>query len=402
MKKTTIFRTASVIGIISIGFLGMILLGSSEKHSNKNKIKPEVRTVEVQNLDYKDMELQVAGNGVIESQNTLNIVSEASGQIMFAKNNLKDGTFVKKGEKIVEIDSRQIKNDLYSLRSDFLNSVASILPELKFENENIYNKWKSYFNRIKVNENIPELPKITNSQEQIKVSTRNVFTKYYNVKNKEIFLAKHQIKAPFDGYIKASKVIKNSFVSINQNLFTIIDAKNLEIAVPLLVDEFSMIDFKRFPKVKICSENREEALFGKINRKDTKLDRNSQSLNVYVSFNNNQLNPYFLPGNYVHVKIQGKKVEDVAKLPRHVVDDKNFIYTMEDGKLNRHKVDLVAIQENTAIVKNTLPNNTQVVTTILQKPLIGMELQTLEQAKQAELEKKLKEEETNSEKLAAN
>jgi hypothetical protein len=45
---------------------------------------------------------------------------------------------------------------------------------------------------------------------------------------------------------------------------------------------------------------------------------------------------------------------------------------MEDGKLARQKVDVITIQGDVAIIKHTVSDNMKLVTTILQKPLIGM------------------------------
>ena len=297
--------------------------------------------------------------------------------VLYAKNNLKDGTFAKEGELILDIDSREVENNLYSLRSSFMNAVASILPEMKIEDQKVYQKWFDYFNSIEIKKDLPELPHVTNQQEKMKLSSRDIFTKYYSVKNQEILLSKYKIKAPFDGFITSNGIIENSYISKGQNLFSISDAKNLEIAVPLLVDEINMIDFSKTPYVKIYSDkSSKDFMHGKILRKETNLDRNSQTLNVYVTFKNNRMNPYFLPGNYVNLKIEGKHLENVAAIPRNLVDNDGFVYTMENGKLAKEVVDLVTVQGNKAIIKNTIPQNTVLVTTILQKPLIGMEIQS--------------------------
>jgi multidrug efflux pump subunit AcrA (membrane-fusion protein) len=200
-----------------------------------------------------------------------------------------------------------------------------------------------------------------------------VFSKYYAVKNQEILLSKYKITAPFTGYIKSNGVVEGSFVSKGSHLFTLSDAVNVEIAVPLLIDEVNLINFSTPPVVKIFPDNhQEEVVFGKIYRKETLLNRNSQTLNVYVSFTNGNLNSFFLPGNYVKVKIEGMMFKNVAKIPRHVLDNEQFVYTMEDGKLARRKVDLVAIQGNDAVIKYAGNDDMDIITTILQKPLIGM------------------------------
>ena len=92
---------------------------------------------------------------------------------MFAKNDLKDGTFVKTGELILEIDSREVENRLYTLRSEFVNSVALVLPEIKIEDEKAYHKWYDYFRKLDIHQPTPELPDIANLQEKIKISTSN-------------------------------------------------------------------------------------------------------------------------------------------------------------------------------------------------------------------------------------
>ena len=172
-------------------------------------------------------------------------------------------------------------------------------------------------------------------------------------------------------------------------MYTLSDARNVEIAVPLLVEEVNLLNFSSPPVVRVFPDkNEEEIIYGKIYRKETLLNRNSQTLNVYVTFQNSKLNSYFLPGNYVRVRIEGQKLKDVAKIPRYVVDNESHIYTMEDGKLARRKIELVTIQKDVAIIKNTIPEELELVTTILQKPLVGMNIKSVNEP----IELKLKEE----------
>lgn len=373
LSKSSWIKIASTAGVILIGFLLMFSLGSTEKHSKHREVPPEVRLVETESVNFGDMVLEIEGNGVIQSQRTLNFVSEATGVVLLAKNDLKDGTFVGKGETILEIDSREVENTLFTLRSSFMNAIAFVLPDIKIEDAESYDKWYNYFINLDIHKPTPELPEISNSQEKIKLSGREIFSRYYAVKNQEILLSKYKIVAPFSGYLKSQGIIEGSFVAKGQQLFYLSDAKNVEIVVPLLVDEVNLINFSKAPTVKIYSDkNKDDILYGKIYRKETNLNRNSQTLNVYVTFSNNSLNPYFLPGNYVSLIINGKKLYDVARIPRYVIDNEQFVPTMEDGKLAKQKVDIITIQGDVAIIKNTVSDNMKLVTTILQKPLIGM------------------------------
>jgi membrane fusion protein (multidrug efflux system) len=389
LTKSAWIKIGSVIGIVILGFLIMSVLGSTEKESNKREVEPEVRVVETQPVNFGDIVLEIEGNGVVESQRTLNMMSEATGPVLFAKNDLKDGTFVKEGELILEVDSREVENNLFTYRSEFMNSIALVLPEIKIEDEADYTKWYNYFQKLDILKTTPELPEVIDQQEKIKLSGRGIYSKYFAVKNQEILLSKYRITAPYSGYIKSNGIIAGSFVSRGQQLFTLSDARNVEIAVPLLVEEINLINFSSPPLVRVFPDkHEEEIIYGKIFRKETLLNRNSQTLNVYVTFQNSKLNSYFLPGNYVRVRIEGQQLKDVAKIPRYVVDNESHIYTMEDGKLARRKVELIAIQRDVAIIKNTVPDELELVTTILQKPLVGMNIKSVNEP----IELKLKEE----------
>ena len=378
MRKNTVLKVSAVPAILLVGVFAMQALGSTKREANKRETPPEARAVETQRVEFADLRLQVEGNGVVESERTLNMISEANGRVTFAKNDLKDGTFVRQGEMIVKIDSRDVANELYGLRSDFMNAVASVLPELRLDDARIYKRWFDYFNALDISTPIPELPEITNAQEKIKVSTKDIIGKYYSVRNQEILLSKHTISAPFDGYISSNGVIENSFVSTGQQLFTLTDPKNVVVSVPLMVQESQSIDFSSVPKVTIyADEGSEETKVGKILRKETMVDRNSQTVNVYVSFTNKKLDPNFLPGSYVHVAIQGKMLRGVAPVPRHLLDSQDFVFTMEDGALSRQQLEVVAYRGDQAIVRNTVPGGTVVVTTILQKPLVGMDVRSI-------------------------
>ena len=378
MTRRTVLKVSAVPAILLGGVLAMQVLGSAEKETNKREDTPEPRAVETQLLSFANIALEVEGDGVVESERMLNIVSEASGKVLYAKNDLKDGTYVREGDLILRIDSRDVENNLFGLRSEFMNAVASVLPELQIDDAHVYKRWFDYFNSLDISTTVPELPEITNAQEKIKVSTKDIIGKYYSVRNQEILLSKYTIRAPFDGYISSSGVIENSFVSVGQQLFALTDPKNLVVTVPLAVEESQAIQFSTAPRATIYADDRSgEVTSGRVTRKETNVDRNSQTLNVYVTFTNPALNPHFLPGNYVHVSIDARLLRDVAAIPRNLLDNDNYVFTMEDGVLGRQQVEVVALQRDLAIVSHTTPDETMIVTTILQTPLLGMAVRSI-------------------------
>jgi RND family efflux transporter MFP subunit len=200
---------------------------------------------------------------------------------------------------------------------------------------------------------------------------------YYAVKNAEIALSKHTIFAPFNGYITSNGIVKDSYVNFGQKLVSLQDVTNIEISIPLLLEDAKWIDFTKNPKVKVYWGNDQDSwTYGRIHRNENQLNRNSQSINVFVSLKNENLNQHLFPGNYVRVLIEGRTIPNVATIPRNVVDNDSQIYFVDDSsKLGRARVNIISVQGDVVLVEKSLSDSTRIVTSILQKPLVGMPIE---------------------------
>jgi multidrug efflux pump subunit AcrA (membrane-fusion protein) len=376
-RKNIIYKISSFILILIIGVYGMKMLGSSKKQAKKRDIVQEVRKVETQLLAHDDVQIEIEGNGTIEAQKTVNIISEVQGIVTFAKNDLKSGTYVKKGEIICKIDPRQAENSFHSQYAEFMRVLISFLAFANSESDELYNKWSKYFDEIDINKPIKDLPEMTDSREKNQAINNNIFTQFFAVKNAEIVLSKHTIFAPFDGYITSNGIVKDSYVNYGQQLVSLQDVTNIEISVPLLLEDAKWLDFTKNPKVKVYWENDQDSwVYGRIYRNENQLDRNSQSINVFVSLNNENLNQHLFPGNYVRVLIEGITIPNVATIPRNVVDNDSQIYFVDDSsKLGRARVNIISVQGDMVLVEKSLSDSTRIVTSILQKPLVGMPIE---------------------------
>jgi hypothetical protein len=203
------------------------------------------------------------------------------------------------------------------------------------------------------------------------------------VKNAEIILSKHIIVAPFSGYLTSNGIVKDSYINFGQKLASLQNVTDLEISVPLLLEDAKWIDFNNNPQVKVYWKNDQDSwVYGNIYRKENQLNPNSQSLNVFVSLTNNSQNEYLFPGNYVRVLIEGITIPDVAEIPRYIVDNDNNLYFIDDSsRLGRTRVNIAAVQGDKLLIEKTLLDSTKIVTSILQKPLIGMLIEDVDEIK---------------------
>lgn len=375
--KNNLFKVLTFVLIIVVGFVGMRILGSANKQTNKRPVTQDVRKVETQLIVHAEHPVLIEGNGTIEAQRTIDLVSEVQGVITYAKNDLKSGTYIEKDEVICKIDQRLAENTYQSQFAEFTRVLTLFLAFANTEDEKLYNKWKDYVDDLDFNQPVKELPEITDDREQNQAITNNIFTQYFALKNAEINLSKHIITAPFSGYLSSNGYVEDSYINYGQKIASLQNVTNLEISVPLLIEDAKWIDFTANPKVKIYWENDEDSwTYGNIYRKENQLNPNSQSINVFVSLQNESLNENLFPGNYVKVIIEGKTLNDVALIPRYIIDNDNNLYFIDDSsRLGRVKVDVLAIQGDELLIERSLPDSTSIITSILQKPLIGMEIE---------------------------
>lgn len=375
------FRVGTAISILVMGITVMSILAATKEETKKKEATQRVRQVATLPIKYADHVLQIHGNGSIESQQHLDLVSFVGGEVVYSKNDLKSGLFVKKGDVLLKIDDREAQNRTLQTRSGLINAIVSLIPELRGNAQNkTYNKWNNYLEQLNMS-NTPNLPEITDAQERIRVSMHNIFNQHATVKNAEITLDRHTIRAPFDGYLVDDGVIAGTWISPGQVAVSMINPFQLEIAVPLALSELELLSDDEMPQAIVTpTEDPSKHLTGFLRRQNAHIDKRSQTVTIHVELSNPELDPAFLPGNYMDVHIQGNMLRDVAVLPRDVIAPGPFVYTMEDSLLARYPVEIVASEGDSLIVANgEVESGALVVTTLLQSPIIGMRIAPLEE-----------------------
>jgi len=372
-------KSVAALIILAGGVAAMQLLASTKAEAHKREVEAPVRKVETMIPEFTDSIYHVQGNGLIESANRLQVISTVSGKVAYSFLGLPSGTYAEKDQLLLKLDSRQAENSLNLARSELIKAVAALVPQFKSSGDGLYAKWNRYLVSLDFSDGaIPELPAASGSREKLLISTYGIYSAFYNVRNAEILVEQHSFYAPANGYIRCDGIAENSFVAAGQPLFSLVDAENVQISVPLTVDELDRIDFNARPSVRVEANGEEGAfLAGEVVSRDVELERSSQMMDVLVRFSNPGLDPDFAPGNYVGVQIEGRILENTAYIPRHAVLDNSYVHTYEDGKLGRENIVIRATSGDRVYIDNTLPPGTEIVTTILQKPLLGMKLSTM-------------------------
>ncbi|MEJ2595279.1 MAG: HlyD family efflux transporter periplasmic adaptor subunit [bacterium] len=340
-------------GALSLNYL-FSSFGKEPKERNRSDVKLFVKTEKVA---YSNNTAIITEMGRLASQQTVNLSAEVQGQIIQGDVSLRVGTSFKKGDLLVKIFDEDARNNLKASKSRFLNSIAGILPDIKIDYPESFDKYMKFFNDVKIDEPLPPLPKTDSEKEKVFLASRNILNDYYSIKSAEVRLSRYKVYAPFDGTFTSVSLEPGSVANPGARIASMIRTDKLELEVPVRSDDAYWIS--EGDKVTVSTRDRHATWNGKVARKSNFMDPNSQTITVYVSLTHEKGNPLY-QGQYLRAEFSAIKLDQTMKIPRNAVFNKDRVFTVEDGKLREQKIDIRRINETT-ILFSGLPEGLDLV-----------------------------------------
>jgi multidrug efflux pump subunit AcrA (membrane-fusion protein) len=97
---------------------------------------------------------------------------------------------------------------------------------------------------------------------------------------------------------------------------------------------------------------------------------------VKEPFNISNGRPPLTPGMFVKVRIKGKMLPNVIRLPRHTIHNGSFVWLEEDGKLSIRKVTIARFNSDYAYITDGIADGDTVITSPLDTVTDGMLIRT--------------------------
>lgn len=326
-----------------------IVAGNSGDKFEEKEDKVFVQTLSALKVKNEIDTFKVVGFGTVASFNAIDIASETQGQLNKGKYDLKPGISVRKGDLLFKINDTEAQYNLRAKKSNFINILASLLPDIKIDFPDEFSKWDNYIASIKLNEALPQLPSWRTNKEKIFLSTRNVLTEYFSIKSLETQTNKNTVYAPFNGVITEIYSTDYSVVAPGTRVLRIVENNNFEIPVAIPVIERENITIG----TGVTIFNTEGQLKGKgtVVRISDVINQNTQSVEVYVR-------PTPLPGlqftegEYVQVEINEEGIHEGVRIPKTSISDYQvLIYSKKDSLLRKQAVSIYDTNNEGVFVK---------------------------------------------------
>jgi len=297
---------------------------------------PNLSATRVENIE---KEFKAMGYGNVSSFNTVNLISEVQGKLSQGKVDLKTGVKFRKGDLLYQVYDVEARYALRARKSGFINLIANILPDIKSDYSNEFNKWSTYIESIKLNKNLPELPTWTSDKEKVFLASKLVLSEYFTIKGQEEQLKKYSVLAPFSGTITEVFISNFSVVNPGSKVIKIAQNSNFEISISIPTHQIESI--KIGSKATILTTSNTTKGYGKVVRISDVLNQNTQSINVFVKASPIE-NEKFIDGEYVKVDLNIEGKNKGITIPSLAIKNNSvFVYSSKDSLIHQKQISVL-------------------------------------------------------------
>ena len=244
------------------------------------------------------------------------------------------------------------------------------MADIKIDYPESYKKWEDYFLNYDIEKNIQDLPEQSTNNETFFLTGRGIISSYYGVRSAEERLNKYSITAPFDGIVSSSFVENGTMARAGLVLGEFINSDSFEIEVNIPTEYKPYIILDKEVNIKLSDES---SVVGKINRINNNVNRETQTVSVFVKSNSKKLSD----GMYVDLDLSLKSIENSFKISRSMIKNDSIVHTVESMAVKNKIVNPEFFGDNYAIVTG-LDDGDLVIKTQIPEIFEGMKVKIID------------------------
>lgn len=357
MRKIVLSVLGLVIIFLSVFLANKIIESNTRKRPVPNKV---VKTVFVDTVSNGTVPINIKASGSLTAKRRLELYTEVQGILLGGKKLFKPGQTYRRGELLLRLDASEFYASVQSQRSNLYNQIAAIMPDIRLDYPESFDKWQNYLTAFDINKSLAPLPEFSSDKERYFINGRNITTSYYNIKNLEQRLSKFSITAPFDGILTEALVTEGTLVRSGQKLGEYIDTGVYELPVAVNKSYADMLAIGK--KVTIRSLDDARVYEGVVSRINGNVDVSSQTIDAFIEVKDENLRE----GVYLEANLEAREETNAYVLSRALLQSETEIFSVRDTILELINVRPIYFTDKTVVVKG-IPDGS----IILKRPVPG-------------------------------
>lgn len=368
-------KTIIVLTIILIAVVIIYLLYAFKPQAKKREIPETIVRVDVIQAQPSSYPIIVNANGTIEAETRGDLVSQSRGEIIEVSDNFKTGGSFKKGEILIQIDTRDYQAQLSESLASLSQALANYSQE-KANAEQALQDWRRLGNTTPAPALVARKPQLSAAEAQLgsaKAGQQNAL----------LNLSRTKLTAPYDGRVIERSAVLGQFVSVGTVVAEVFATDEVEVRLPLSQDEFNQLGLDSFTS---DNDNYNLTISSSIGtsrytwdatltRTDSTYDINTRQIDIIANvkdpFGAQSGQPALKIGQFVSARIEGRVIEDVFVIPNKSIREGSYLYVVRDGKLAKQNIDIIWQDDQNALIQEGIKDGELVVITSLNSTLAG-------------------------------
>ncbi|HEY9184500.1 MAG TPA: HlyD family efflux transporter periplasmic adaptor subunit [Salegentibacter sp.] len=338
-----------ILSILGILLIVLAIFGAKAIIDSNVQEVPEarktVKNVFVDTVRNRTVPIVIPANGNVTALKKLELFSEVQGIFQSSSKNFRPGQEYSRGQVLLNINAQEYYAGVLSAKSGLYNTITSVMPDLRMDYPEAFEKWQAYLTNFDVNKTTPPLPEMNTEKEKYFITGRGIISAYYEIKNLEERLSKFTIRAPFNGVLTEAAVNPGTLVRPGQKLGEFIDPTvyELEVAVPKRFTDLLKVG----EEVSLQNLEKTKTYTGTVIRINARVDRQSQTIQVFIKVED----PDIREGMYLEAKLDARDEENAIEIARELLIDRSKVYVVRDSILALQEVDPVYFTSKSVVIK---------------------------------------------------
>ena len=331
---------------------------SKNKKEDLKEVKEENTEVfvPVRSVDNVLRSVSLVSYGQVAPNLELAVSFEVQGKLQKGQLVMKPGTNFRKGQLLYKVNNEEAFYSLSARKSALSNIVLNAMPDIELDFSSELGKWAQFLNDLKPSSKLPELPATTTSKEKRFITSRNIYSEYYNLKSQEARLDKYKWYAPFSGTVISTMSEPGAIVNPGGQVAKIIQTGSFEVKVPISMNDIE--EYKGKSSAEFSDPTGKVIASGKIIRVSNVINQQTQSADVYYSIVPEKGEKIY-SGMFVNVSINRQAEKETMTIPRAAVRNRK-VNLLDGEKIVSSAITIVGSKPDSVFVVG-LENGQQVL-----------------------------------------
>lgn len=378
-KKAVIFLVCCVI--LGLAFQLSVYIYETRPKPERRRAEDMLVKVRVLPVVYDDHSIEFSLNGTVEPSKKLSLKSEISGLITDINPKVEIGQMVKKGEVLFTLEDIDYKSVLASSQA----ALAKAQMELEIEKGRqalSKQEWEMIQSEVQASS---QEKKLALRKPQLAMALANEKAARAALQLAEKNLERTKISSPFEAMIIQKNVELGARISTQEELLMLAKSRPYWVRVTVPQDKLIWLNFATVDQpgspASIMYINSSEQYTGQVLRFLPNMLESTRMAQLLVEVDpfQDRSTPLLL-GSYVQVKVLGKALSQVVKVPRTLLREGSFLYVLNpDDKLEIRKVTYISSGRDDLLIQTGLSKGDRLITSQIPAPVEGMKLSVLKE-----------------------